>query len=177
MPLLQAFWLFLPAGIANMAPSLLRRVPILGAPMDFGMTFRGKRILGDHKTIRGLLVAPLAGGVCFWAQQQLGAFAWAQSMSLFDYEQMSVGFGALLGLGAVLGDAVKSFFKRQLDIAPGQPWIPFDQIDFTVGAMLLIQPVYPPPLVIVGLVILLGLALHPLMNLLGFSLKLQANKL
>jgi CDP-2,3-bis-(O-geranylgeranyl)-sn-glycerol synthase len=48
---------------------------------------------------------------------------------------LSLGF--LLGLGAMAGDAAKSFFKRRLGIAPGHPWIPFDQIDFQIGALLL----------------------------------------
>lgn len=177
MPLLQAFWLFLPAGVANMAPSLLRRLPFLNVPLDGGLTFLGKRIFGDHKTLRGFIAAPLAGFCTFWAQQQLDGFAWARSISLFDYSEMSLSFGWLLGLGAIVGDAVKSFFKRQANRDPGQPWIPFDQIDFTIGAMVMVQCVYQPPLSAVFLVILLGLILHPLANLIGFLLKFQNNKL
>ncbi len=40
----------------------------------------------------------------------------------------------MLGMGALAGDAVKSFFKRQIGAKPGNMWPPFDQIDFVVGA-------------------------------------------
>ena len=36
------------------------------------------------------------------------------------------------GLGALGGDALKSFIKPRLGIAPGMPWIPADQLDFVV---------------------------------------------
>jgi hypothetical protein len=32
-------------------------------------------------------------------------------------------------------DSVKSFVKRRVGIAPGAPWIPFDQLDFVIGAL------------------------------------------
>jgi CDP-2,3-bis-(O-geranylgeranyl)-sn-glycerol synthase len=39
------------------------------------------------------------------------------------------------------GDAVKSFLKRRAGIRPGRPWIPFDQIDFVVGELVLVWTV------------------------------------
>jgi CDP-2,3-bis-(O-geranylgeranyl)-sn-glycerol synthase len=45
-----------------------------------------------------------------------------------------------------VGDAIKSFFKRRLAIAPGATWLGFDQLDFVVGAYLLVSIVHPPPL-------------------------------
>jgi hypothetical protein len=50
--------------------------------------------------------------------------------------------GLRFGFGAVAGDAAKSFFKRRLAIAPGSPWIPFDQLDFAVGALVLVGPAH-----------------------------------
>lgn len=35
------------------------------------------------------------------------------------------------------GDSLKSFVKRRVGIAPGKPWIPFDQVDFAIGALVL----------------------------------------
>lgn len=35
------------------------------------------------------------------------------------------------------GDALKSFCKRRLKIAPGARWIPADQLDFVLGALAL----------------------------------------
>jgi CDP-2,3-bis-(O-geranylgeranyl)-sn-glycerol synthase len=44
-----------------------------------------------------------------------------------------------------VGDAVKSFFKRQIGVAPGASWIGFDQLDFFIGAYAFVAPLYAPP--------------------------------
>jgi CDP-2,3-bis-(O-geranylgeranyl)-sn-glycerol synthase len=36
----------------------------------------------------------------------------------------------------MLGDSLKSWFKRRLGIVPGRRWIPFDQLDFVLGGLL-----------------------------------------
>jgi CDP-2,3-bis-(O-geranylgeranyl)-sn-glycerol synthase len=36
------------------------------------------------------------------------------------------------------GDALKSLVKRRVGIAPGAPWIPWDQLDFALGALVLV---------------------------------------
>lgn len=42
-----------------------------------------------------------------------------------------------MGAGALIGDAVESFFKRQAGIAAGKSWVPFDQVDYIIGGCLL----------------------------------------
>ena len=54
-----------------------------------------------------------------------------------------------MGLGAGVGDAVKSFFKRRVGIAPGSSWLFFDQLDFFVGAYAFVSLVHAPPLLAV----------------------------
>ncbi|KAA0006124.1 MAG: CDP-archaeol synthase, partial [Thermoplasmata archaeon] len=39
--------------------------------------------------------------------------------------------------GALLGDIVESFFKRRVGKERGEDWIPFDQVDFLIGALIL----------------------------------------
>ena len=52
---LQVLYFFLPAYVANMSPVLVRgRFKALALPIDGGRWLWGKRILGDHKTWRGL---------------------------------------------------------------------------------------------------------------------------
>jgi CDP-2,3-bis-(O-geranylgeranyl)-sn-glycerol synthase len=51
-----------------------------------------------------------------------------------------------MAFGALAGDAVKSFFKRQIGIAPGHRWLGPDQLDFIVGACAFLALVYVPPL-------------------------------
>ena len=80
-------------------------------PLDFGLRSRdGERLLGAHKTWRGLLAAAIACGVA-GAVMGLAAPACAG-----------------LGLLAMAGDAVSSFIKRRLRRRPGS-WIPgLDQL-------------------------------------------------
>src|SRR5205085_1370376 len=69
------------------------------------------------------------------------------ALELLDYQRHPVLPGFLMGIGAIGGDAAKSFFKRQLGIAPGASWIVLDQLDFFLGASLLVAAVTPlPPL-------------------------------
>ena len=49
--------------------------------------------------------------------------------------------GGLLGFGALLGDAIESFFKRQYGVPSGDPWFPLDQIDYIFGGAIMVMPV------------------------------------
>jgi hypothetical protein len=69
-------------------------------------------------------------------------------LALFDYSAHPLLPGLLMGLGAGIGDAVKSFFKRRIDIEPGESWPVFDQLDFFLGAYVLVSLVYPPPVLL-----------------------------
>ena len=122
-------WFFLPAMIANMAPVIATRfnfTPILNKPLDAKLMWRGQRLFGSHKTIRGLIWGMVAGAITAVIQYQItGSFGLATT---------ALSVGALLGFGALTGDVVKSFFKRRWAIQPGSVWMPWDQIDFVIGA-------------------------------------------
>lgn len=144
--ILFAFWFFIPAGVANMVPVFAARLPVLArwnAPMDFGKTFRGKRIFGQHKTWRGLIAGAVMATITLWVQQYLvreyGWFAGAAGQAGYSTLPTLV-LGSLFAIGALGGDAIKSFFKRQKGVAPGRSWFPFDQVDFIVGAGLATAP-------------------------------------
>src|SRR5690554_307556 len=56
-------WIFLPAGLANMAPIFAAHWnlwPQLDRPIDGGKTWRGRRLFGEHKTIRGFVAGWLS---------------------------------------------------------------------------------------------------------------------
>ena len=56
--ILQAIYLFLPVAFANMAPVFSKKIfKWMAKPVDFGATFRGKRVFGQNKTIRGFVMA------------------------------------------------------------------------------------------------------------------------
>lgn len=134
---LQLIYYFIPAYLANGSPPILAKLPFLrkwNAPVDYGRTWRGRRILGSHKTWRGVLGGVLLGGLTFLFQK----YALPGIVVPFvPYAALPWWTGFLLAFGAiVLGDMGESFLKRRVGHAPGKRWIPWDQIDFTLGALL-----------------------------------------
>ena len=170
----------LPAYIANMAPVFVRKIPVLGWPIDFRKKVGGTRILGDHKTARGILAGIIAGIIIFSLQVVLFRFEFIQAISLVHYEnffaQFSVIPGFLLGFGAMFGDAIKSFFKRRVGIKPGSPWIPFDQIDFIIGAVIFILPLYHLSWKAMIILLIATPILHIATNHIGYYLKIRKVK-
>jgi len=175
MYLLQILYLFLPAGLANMAPPFASIVfPYLGFPVDFGKTFRGKRIFGDHKTVRGFVSGTIAGVLCIYLQRYLYTSSpFFRSISLLDYTQVPIAFGLFLAFGSLVGDAIKSFFKRQVGVEPGQAWFPWDQIDWIIGALIFAVPFIKITPVISFSFLLIGLLTHLLTKVIGFFLKIN----
>jgi CDP-2,3-bis-(O-geranylgeranyl)-sn-glycerol synthase len=145
---LQVLYFFVPAYLANMVPVLVKgHFEVLAGPIDVGWRFRGNRLLGDHKTWRGLLAGIVVGGLVFAVQQRVHRAGFLLGITVTDYDQLPLATGLLLGLGTGIGDALKSFFKRQIGIAPGASWVGFDQVDFLVGAYAFVSLVCVPPLV------------------------------
>ena len=163
--LLLVLYLMIPAYLANMAPAFFGK-RLFKLPMDFGLSFGKTRIFGDNKTwagfFSGIVVAILVGFV-------LSKIYW-------PFEFSAVYWSALVGLGAVVGDVVKSFFKRRVNIKPGRPWIPFDQVDFTVGALSFGSFVFFPGWLYSLLVVVISAFGHILINHVGYFLGVQKNK-
>ncbi len=144
--ILECLYLLAPSGIANIVPKLAAHFKILKSfdkPIDSGKTYRGYRITGDHKTYRGFIVGVFCGIVVGFIQYLLSGISFFSDHSLINYSNLGLALlsGGLLGLGSLTGDAIKSFFKRQFDVAPGKSWFPFDQIDFILGSFLFIWPI------------------------------------
>jgi len=176
--LLKCIYFLLPAGLANMAPVLMKFwFKGLAQPIDGGQTWQGQPLFGRSKTWRGLIFATLFGIIIFGLQQYLYRFQGIKDISLFNYNQYNLWLGFLMGLGAILGDLAKSFFKRRLKMAPGHVWIPLDQIDYSIGALLLSALIYWPGWSVTITCILIGFILHLLINLIGYAIKLKKNKL
>lgn len=136
---LSLLYLALPAFGANMIPIAAARINLwssLAIPLDGGRTFRGHPILGANKTLRGLLMGILIGVLIALAQYALPFFEQIKQPNLL----LTVFFGAAAGFGALLGDAVASFFKRQLGVKSGRPLIPLDQIDYVLGFIICTLP-------------------------------------
>lgn len=144
--ILFALWFMLPAAYANGAPILVSRFPLIrhwNTRLDFGREFRGQPLLGSHKTWRGLLAGMITATVVLWIQQLLaGHFSFFRLFTdNLDYAILpTLLLGPLFGLGALGGDAIKSFFKRRRGTGSGDSWVPFDQLDYIVGAVLVSLP-------------------------------------
>lgn len=166
---INALLLFLPAGVANMAPVLANKVPGLNqwhTPMDFGRRFGGARIFGDHKTWRGFVSGVACGVLTGALVYQFHSFGY--SFTTFLLLSFSISSGALLG------DALKSFFKRRVNVAPGRSWFPFDQIDYILGGLLFLLPFGIPTLATTLTIFITYFALHLLSAYLGYLLRLKS---
>jgi CDP-2,3-bis-(O-geranylgeranyl)-sn-glycerol synthase len=83
----------------------------LAAPLDFGLELPdGKRLLGSHKTWRGVAAGILA---CALAAPLVG---------------LEVTTGAGFGAAALLGDTLSSALKRRLALEPGTEVLGLDQL-------------------------------------------------
>jgi CDP-2,3-bis-(O-geranylgeranyl)-sn-glycerol synthase len=132
MDLLAMIAFLLPCYFANAAPVVLGG----GARMDFDIKLSdGERILGKTKTIRGFLGGIGVGIVV------AGIISILFPALIFGDQKTLFLSGALLSVGALVGDAAGSFIKRRMGIESGKPLIIVDQLDFIAGALVFAYPV------------------------------------
>jgi CDP-2,3-bis-(O-geranylgeranyl)-sn-glycerol synthase len=135
--IVQAFWIVIPIYVANASAVIVGG----GTAIDFGRTWKdGHRILGDGKTWRGLLSGTFLGMTAGFGLVVAASYMNASEYSflnLTNFEGFPVMIPLLFSLcfGALLGDIIESFFKRRIGKERGMDWIPFDQLDFLVGAL------------------------------------------
>ncbi len=176
---LECVWFMLPAIIANMMPDLFKKnLKFLAKPVDFNRSYKGKRILGDNKTLRGFFVGTVFAIIIAFFQTKLYFYNdFFKSISLIDYSNVNfILIGFFFGFGALLGDSVKSFFKRKKNIEPGEKWFPYDEIDWILGSLLLTSFIYVLDIEHFLMVIIFFPLLHVVINHIGFYLKLRDKK-
>jgi CDP-2,3-bis-(O-geranylgeranyl)-sn-glycerol synthase len=171
IPLLSALWIMLPAYIPNPVAALCGG----GTPVDLGRTYSdGRRLFGDGKTYRGLIAGILAGigtGLVLIWLSEMYHFA-----TLPEHTVLSV---VLLSCGALLGDLVKSFFKRRLGRERGAKWPVADQYDLVAGAFLLLV-VFDLPWLLANVtipvlifILVLTPVLHRAVNIIGYAFRIK----
>ena len=173
--LLKCFYLMLPAYFANMAPVIVKKINLFVFPIDFNKKIKNKPILGKNKTFRGFIFGVIFSIIIIYIQFLLYNIDFFKNISFFSYQNWLL-FGFLIGLGALTGDLVKSFFKRRLGLKPGAKFIPFDQTDFVVGALVFIVPIFNLTLKIFITSLLLSFILHIIINHLAFYMKIRNEK-
>jgi len=177
--LLGAFVLAGMAQTAWFATPMSRR---FARPIDGGATFRGTRVFGEHKTLRGFVVMVPAAAVSFAAiAAALGdpARAGLWPLSIAGY----AGLGACAGFGFMAGELPNSFVKRQLGIRPGEgprgrlasaAQFLVDRIDSGLGMLLAVSAIVATPAVTWLLVLSVGPSIHWAFSVLMFHLGLKA---
>jgi CDP-2,3-bis-(O-geranylgeranyl)-sn-glycerol synthase len=183
----QSFWIMFPAYVSGSAAVLFKGT----TPMDFGRSWRGKRLFGDGKTWEGFLMGGLTG-VFAGSMQQLVCFVsgrpYLEALGMrlpgsFDpglLPAMSLGALAVtvcLSYGGLVGDLIKSFIKRRMGLGRGakSPFL-MDQLDFVAGAWLVTIPIFWywffRVFSIFNFIIVLIMApiLHRAVNIIGYKL-------
>jgi len=166
---------FSAAGVAHV---LWLRSPLsaaLALPLDGGWLLRGRRLLGDHKTLRGFVVLVPVTGAVFAA---LGA-----ARELFPEWLMAglwpLGVQELFALGAwagfwfMAGELPNSFLKRQWDLAPGEVppagvrrllCLVLDRVDSIIAMLAALALLVPLPALTWVVVLAVGAGVHLLFS-------------
>ena len=161
---------------------------LLMQPLDFGRTFRGRRIFGDNKRVRGLIAMPIASGAMFallgGLHRQLPDWL---ARGMWD---LSTGRYALLGVAAglafMLAELPNSFLKRQLGVAPGETpgeglarvlCVLLDRFDSILGVLVVISLLVPTLPLTWAWVLFIGPGVHALFSALLFRLGVKARAL
>ena len=168
--ILSSLYLFLPAYFANMCPVFAGKLKLpLGKPIS-------EKYLGSHKTWRGFYMAYIGALLILFLQAhfQFQKLNIIMGYPMLDYENINLFLYAFLfGIGALTGDLIKSFFKRLLKKQAGSPWFPFDQLDFVLGALIFLAPVYLIPWQNFLTLLILTPLLHFLSNVIAYFLGLK----
>ncbi len=160
---------YLPAFVANAAPVLIARISFIRS-INTPIWPRG---LGAHKTWAGLLGGVLAGVAAGWI---VHAFDVLPSSMNDDGTFVPVSWllwSALISLGALIGDIVKSYAKRRIGIAPGNAWPVIDGIDYVVGALLFGLVLFIPSWPVAVALLVAGPILSLLANVFSYVIGLK----
>lgn len=175
--ILQALYFMLPAYVANAIPNFLphfKMGKVLDSPVDLGRSFKGKRIFGDNKTVKGFVFGILFAILTCLLQFALYKNGYLLSITVVNYNFIGAFvIGFLLGFGALAGDAMKSFVKRRIDIEPGKPFPVFDQIDFAIGALVFVLLAVALPLDVLLTALIISPILPFVANILAYLLGIK----
>lgn len=173
---IACFYFYLPAALANSGATIGKFVPFfkdIKFPIDFGLSFRGKRLIGDHKVfgsfLFGIIFGSLIGLIKYLLLDKYMKPYLLLDLSLGENMALYI----LMSTSALLGDTLKSVLKRLFGIAPHKAWVPFDEIDHSSVSLLVASIFYPISLKIILLTVTIYFFLHILSNLVAFGLKIK----
>lgn len=178
----SALFIVVAMSLAGVAHGLWMRSAVsqrFRIPLDAGCTWRGRRLLGEHKTWRGFMVIVPASGLAFGLLGALIEIVGSQAAPLWGLGPSGlVVLGAWAGFCFMAGELPNSFYKRRRDIAPGSVptsgWersfcLLVDRFDSTVALLIGMSLVVPVHWMTWVWVLMLGPIVH-----FGFSALLYA---
>jgi CDP-2,3-bis-(O-geranylgeranyl)-sn-glycerol synthase len=124
-------------------------------PIDFGLKFKKKRLLGDGKTIEGFLIGLSAGLI---STMVLG----------LDFR---VGF--IVALASLAGDLIGSFIKRRLGLKRGEEVPLMDQLGFIITTYIALSFLIKMNYLLALLLMVVTYVAHRLTNVIAYLLKLK----
>ncbi|MBS3134956.1 CDP-2,3-bis-(O-geranylgeranyl)-sn-glycerol synthase [Candidatus Woesearchaeota archaeon] len=178
LTILPYIWFMLPIYFANMAPVFVKDYfNKLAIPIDLGKKINNKRIFGNNKTYRGIILGIIFSIIIISFQKELYSIKFIKSISLVNYININlILWGFLMGFGALFGDLAGSFIKRRLDIKPGKSLILLDQLDFIAGGLFFISFVYKLNIKMIIIILPISFILTILVNHTSYYLKMREVK-
>lgn len=162
---------FSTAGIAHVLWLRSPRSAPFALALDGGWRWRGRRLFGPNKTLRGFLVLVPATAVVFAvlgaAREALPGWL-AAGLWPLPTDQLFL-LGAWAAFWFMVGELPNSFLKRQWDIAPGEVpgvgvrrWLclALDRVDSIAAMLLAVALVVPLPTLTVLVVLIVGAGVH-----------------
>ncbi len=184
--LLRTAYLFLPllgGAIANGFCIRFKCLTFLTYPLDFGLTHRQRRVFGNNKTFRGIILFSAGTGAIVSLQAAVfHKIPKLQSLEIIDYGIINPPlFGFLMGVAAMLSELPNSYLKRQLDIPSGAAghglWLPIfyflDQVDLLAGVWLVLSLAMTVTLGHVLFSIVFIFAAHQIVTVIGYLLGMR----
>jgi CDP-2,3-bis-(O-geranylgeranyl)-sn-glycerol synthase len=177
---------FVLAGVAQTAWFRSPRSRAFAVPLDGRLRWRGRRVFGDNKTLRGIVVMVPAAAAAFVLLSWLTGRGDPPSAGLWPMTAAGyAAVGAWAGLGFMLGELPNSFVKRQLGIEPGcapgnsaAALVQFaaDRLDSGIGMLLALAVVVPVPLETCAIVLMIGPIFHWTFSAAMFRMGLKARR-
>lgn len=175
------FWLFIPAMLPNSNAALFGKHS--KTKMDFGKSWRGKRIFGDGKSWLGFFGGALSAIAVGFLMLGISALVGDQNYAGYGPFWGNVGIICCLSFGALLGDLCGAFIKRRLGMERGQKAPILDQYDFVAGSFLLTFAFFPDFIInnyfegwhiaAFIFIILVTFFIHRAVNIIGYKLHVK----
>jgi len=144
-----------------------------GVPLDGGATINGQPVFGKNKTLRGAVIVILSTMVFFIIEGVAARHSSVVAkLAVVNVNLIpSIGWGALLGVGCIVGELPNSFLKRRLNIEPGAEhpsgflkaffWV-MDQIDSLFGVIVIASFYWRPSSRMFIALLVVAIVIHPI---------------